>query len=96
MKNTKKQSQGKSLEETSSRKYVIEYFSSKPGKYDVWKVPPEGIQNVWIRKKSSDYTGTRVVLGYTKLVDGVLTSHTKTAGSTIRSVRRIRLNTYME
>ena len=80
------------------REYKIAYLTRHMGNGStrIWKDVPEGLQNVWVRKKKADETGMKITLGYTTLVDEVLTSHTKNVSSGIKNVRKIRLLTTVE
>jgi len=91
MKNQKRKSD-------KERKYFIEYIkpNGDKGKTKIWKENPDGLINVWMRESKSDYTGTKVVLGYTKSIDGEIKSHTKTVNNSTRYARRIRLKTFIE
>lgn len=81
------------------REYKIEYqnrHSESRSRVAIWKEKPEGLKNVWIRKKKSNWSGTRVVIGYTQEIDGVLTSGTKPVSSGVKYVRNIRLVTFLK
>ena len=75
------------------RKYFITYITryGHHGRTNVWKENPKGLVNVWLRKATTDYSGSKFVIGYTIREDGILSSHTKPLNTTIRFLRRIRL-----
>ena len=89
-KNEKEVSQKASIE---GRKYFITYITryGHHGRTNVWKENPKGLVNVWLRKATTDYSGSKFVIGYTIREDGILSSHTKPLNTTIRFLRRIRL-----